>query len=162
MGAVAKPTDRLSAISLTGSNYGANIGKGYGGNAPHDTSVPLTKVPKHKYLGRSNHITYVVATGKIVTGANASVMDLTSTAWKQCNGDCLSAGLPASENACTACKPGEVRAIRYYLASEGGRKNYYEHHCTCLRQGTNDCYAGGSHDTDTWTSECPAPHRLSR
>ncbi|MGO1051936.1 hypothetical protein [Crossiella sp. CA198] len=144
--AVGKPTAKLSSIGLRSSSYGATVGQGYGSNAPHDTFVPLNKVPRHKYLGRQNSITYVVKTGKIETDTGTSIMDLTSTAWKQCNGDCLSAGLPVgSPEACSACKPGETRAIRYYLASEGGRKNYYEHHCTCLRATGSDCYDGGSH-----------------
>src|SRR2546426_629018 len=41
--AVSTPAPGLSAISLTGSSYGANVGQGYGSNVTAATFVPLSK-----------------------------------------------------------------------------------------------------------------------
>ncbi len=142
---VATPEPGISVIGLTGSSYGANVGQGYGSNASSDLSVPITKLPKKVYLGRYHHNLYIVDTGKLSSDTAPSKLDLAQAGWKQCNENCLSGAFPASENACTKCGAGEQRVNRTYLASEGGRKNYYEHFCTCLRQGTTPCYAGGSH-----------------
>jgi hypothetical protein len=143
--AVSTPAPGLSAISLTGSSYGANVGQGYGSNVTAATFVPLSKVPRHKYLGRTALVT-PGDRGGYVTDDSASGLDLTAPGWKQCNGQCLSLLSPASSKACTACADGKPGLIRYYLASEGGRRNFYEHFCTCLVGGkTNACYGRGSH-----------------
>jgi hypothetical protein len=58
-----------------------------------------------------------------------------------CNANCLSY-LSAPSQACRFCEGGQTASpIRYYLGGTG-RRNYYEHWCTCL---ATDCYTGGSH-----------------
>ncbi|MGW0519721.1 hypothetical protein [Crossiella sp. NPDC003009] len=143
---VATPEPGISAISLTGSNYGANVGQGYGSNASNDLAIPMNEVPKKAYRGRFAHNFFVQSTGKLSSGTGASKIDLALDGWKQCNGNCLSGLFDAGPNACTACPDGKPGKIRYYMASEGGRKNFYEHFCTCLVQGgSTPCYTGGSH-----------------
>lgn len=139
---VSTPEAGISAMTLAGSNYHANVGQAYGSNVTSSTAVPIADVPLHRYVGRSR-VVAVTANGYVGDDI-PSGFDLTG--WRRCNANCLSAALPASDRACTACGAGEERVIRYYLASEGGRKNYIEHFCTCLLQGgDNPCYAGGSH-----------------
>jgi hypothetical protein len=145
---VASPEPGISVIALTGSNYGANVGQGYGSNVRSTVAVPMNQIPKKKDVGRTAFNAYDQDTGKLVSGAGTSGIDLTQPQWQQCSTNCLSAAFVITDpksKACTACKPGEQRAIRYYLASEGGRKNFYEHFCTCLLQGKNKCFSGGSH-----------------
>jgi hypothetical protein len=141
---VSAPATGLGAMTLTGSNYHANVGQAYGSNVSSSTSVPIASAPLHRYAGRARMVARTNDGAGYVGVDVASGFDLTG--WTRCNANCLSTALPASDQACTACKPGEERVIRYYLASEGGRKNYIEHFCTCLLQGgDNPCYAGGSH-----------------
>lgn len=144
---VARPETGLSAIALTGSNYGANVGQGYGSNVSSDTAVPLNKVPRKLYQGRYAHNLYDQTTGRLGSATAESEIDLSKPDWKPCSGNCLSAYFPASANVCKACGAGEARVNRYYLASRGGRKNFYEHFCTCLLQGSGGtrCYEGRSH-----------------
>ncbi|MEU3623883.1 hypothetical protein BS329_08540 [Amycolatopsis coloradensis] len=145
---VASPEAGIAVLSLTGSSYGANVGQGYGSNVRTTVSVPLKEMPKKYYPGRYAYNAYDVKTGKLYSGTGTSGINLSLPQWKECNDNCLSAAVEITDpnsTACTACKPGEKRAIRYYLASEGGRKNFYEHFCTCLLQGDSKCYNGGSH-----------------
>ncbi|MEV0152823.1 hypothetical protein AB0H57_03650 [Micromonospora sp. NPDC050686] len=51
--------------------------------------------------------------------------------------------MSAPSTACSACGGGTTASpIRYYLA-RAGRRNFYEHWCSCLSSST--CYTGGSH-----------------
>lgn len=139
---VASPTGKLSAMSLTGSSYGANVGQAYGSNVTSSTAVPISQVPLHAYVGRyASWGQDTKSPTGFRAGGGTSGLDLSPFA--RCNGNCLSAKLPASENACTKCASGQPGTIRYYLGSDGGRKNYYEHFCNCLTTG--QCYGGGSH-----------------
>ncbi len=139
-------TARSSVIALTGSNYGANVGKGYGSNVSTKVAVQLKDMPKKYYPGEYAYNAWDEKNQKLVSGRGTSGINL--RLFDQCNDNCLSAAVEITDpgsTACSACPPGEKRAIRYYLASDGGRKNYYEHFCTCLLQGGNKCYPGGSH-----------------
>jgi hypothetical protein len=142
---VTQPEPGISVIALTNSNYGANVGKGYGSNVSTKVAVQLKDMPKKYYPGESAYNAWDERNKKLVSGRVTSGINL--RLFQECNDNCLSAAVEVAPDstACSACKPGEKKAIRYYMASDGGRKNYYEHFCTCLLQGSNVCYTGGSH-----------------
>ncbi|SER17121.1 hypothetical protein [Lentzea albida] len=143
---VTRPETGISVIALTASNYGANVGKGYGSNVRTTVSVPVNDIPKKRYPGEFRYNAWDAVNEKMTSDWGTSGINLQQ--FQKCNDNCLSGAVEITDpnsKACSACKPGEQRAVRYYLASDGGRKNYYEHFCTCLLQGTNKCYTGGSH-----------------
>ncbi|WP_394616211.1 hypothetical protein JNUCC0626_42110 [Lentzea sp. JNUCC 0626] len=142
---VTRPETGISVLALTGSSYGANVGKGYGSNVRTTVSVALKDIPKKRYPGEFRYNAWDAKNEKLTSDWGTSGINLQE--FKRCNDNCLSAAIAVADGstACSACKPGEQKAVRYYLASDGGRKNYYEHFCTCLLQGGNTCYAGGSH-----------------
>ena len=129
------PSGDLSRLDLVGSNYGATVGWGFGSLAPNDAYVPVSQVPRHSYAGR-----YAAAIGTGVGSAGASVMNLQLFA--QCSVNCLSYRSEPTRS-CSACPNGATSSpVRYYLAG-AGRRNFYEHWCTCLTDAP--CYVGGSH-----------------
>lgn len=122
----------LMRMDFVSSNYGVTVGWGFGSAASSDASVAVNTIPLAPYRGR--YAGYSGTTG----GAGTSLMDLTN--FQRCNPSCVSAELASS--ACSACSNGQPSPIRYYLAG-AGRRNFYEHWCTCLSSTT--CYTGGSH-----------------
>jgi hypothetical protein len=132
---VSQPAPDLSRLDLVSSTLGVTVGWGFGSNASNDAYVPVGSIPRHSYTGRHAGVD-LAGTGR----AGPSIIPLGN--FTRCNANCLSWLSPPS-TACSAC-PGSATSspIRYYMAGTG-RRNHYEHWCTCLRPG--QCYTGGSH-----------------
>ncbi|MEH0935899.1 hypothetical protein [Micromonospora psammae] len=124
----------LARMDFVSSNYGVTVGWGFGSSASNNAYVPVGDIPKVMYAGE--YAGYSGSTG--VRGSSNMHINLFS----RCGATCLSLlGQPTT--ACSACGGGATSApIRYYLAG-AGRRNFYEHWCTCLTSAA--CYTGGSH-----------------
>ncbi|WP_394846326.1 hypothetical protein LZC95_02535 [Pendulispora brunnea] len=132
---ITHPANDVAMIALSGSNYGANVGYGFGSNASSDVFVSVNQVPRKKYTGR-----YAGYSGGTSGGA-AGPSSLDLSPFSTCNGNCLS-WLSPPTTTCSACSSGDASPIRYYMAG-AGRRNFYEHWCRCLTSA--QCYTGGSH-----------------
>ncbi|SCL40477.1 hypothetical protein GA0074692_5818 [Micromonospora pallida] len=131
---VSEPASDLARLDFVSSNYGVTVGWGFGSSASNDAYTPVSSIPLTQYTGR-----YAGYSGS-VGAAGPSGMDLRS--FSRCNGNCLSWLSPPTAT-CSSCPNGATSSpIRYYLAG-AGRRNFYEHWCTCLTSST--CYTGGSH-----------------
>ena len=131
---VSHPASDLARLDFVSSNYGVKVGWGFGSAASNDAYTPISQIPKHSYYGRYHGV------GPGNAAAGPSVMNLQD--YRQCNTNCMSL-LSGPSTACSACASGQPSSpIRYYLAGSG-KRNYYEHFCTCLTSG--QCYTGGSH-----------------
>ncbi|MEH0983753.1 hypothetical protein [Micromonospora sp. CPCC 205556] len=128
------PVSDLTRLDLVGSNYGVTEGWGFGSLASNDTYTPISSVPLKQYRGE------YAAYNNVRGYAGPSQMDL--QLFSRCSANCLSR-LSEPTTACSACPTGASSSpVRYYLAGSG-RRNFYEHWCTCLTSAA--CYTGGSH-----------------
>ncbi|MGC5019811.1 hypothetical protein [Micromonospora sp. DT47] len=128
------PVSDLTRLDFVSSNYGVTVGWGFGSLASNNTYTPISSVPLKPYVGE------YAASNNVRGYAGPSQMNLSS--FSRCSANCLSL-LSASTTACSACPNGATSSpVRYYLAGSG-RRNFYEHWCTCLTSTT--CYTGGSH-----------------
>lgn len=132
---ISEPATDLARLDLAGSNYGARVGWGFGSNAANDVFTPVREIPRHPYEGR-----YESIGSNGIGDSGPSTMNMQN--FTVCNDNCLSS-LSEPTTRCAACPNGAPSSpIRYYLAGTG-RRNFYEHWCTCLTEAR--CYTGGSH-----------------
>lgn len=140
---VTEPTTTLSRFDFVSSNYGVTGGYGFGSNASNNAFVDIASIPKLYYPGQYSQWNRRAgqSTGTAVTGTSG----ISFSAFQACTTNCATL-LGAPTTACSSCTSGNSSPIRYYMAG-AGRRNFYEHWCTCLTSAT--CYTGGSHRKPT-------------
>ena len=138
---ISSPSSDLTKLSFLTSDYSADRGYGYGSNAYWSTTsyASITEIftsERRAYAGpyvQNNYGTTVAGFTTLNLGP--------SMPWQQCGLSCLKLIDPTSS--CSACSV-TPKFIVYYLAFKTiGRRNYYEHWCSCGTPST--CYNGNAH-----------------